>query len=82
MTSTVVAETSTRAEEAGADSNAQNRQGDTALILASQSGNLATVEALLDAGASRKLRNREGVAAGDAAKAHGYANVVAVIDTH
>jgi len=65
---------------AGADANAQNRLGDTALILASLSGNVETVQALLDHGASRKLRNRDGVAASDAAKARSFDGVVALLE--
>jgi ankyrin repeat protein len=50
------------------------------LILASQSGSVETVQALLDGGASRKLRNRDGVAAGDAARARSFDRVAAVLD--
>ena len=56
------------------------RHGDTALILASQSGDLESVQALLAAGASRKLRNRDGVAAADAAKARSFDGLVAVLN--
>jgi hypothetical protein len=65
---------------AGADANAQDRLGDTALILASQLGSVETVQALLDAGASRKLRNRDGVAASDAARARSFGGVLALLE--
>jgi ankyrin repeat protein len=63
-----------------APTDAQNRHGDTALILASLYGNTEVVQALVAAGASRKLRNRDGVAASDAAKARNFGNVVALLD--
>jgi ankyrin repeat protein len=49
----------------------QNTFGDTALILASQTGAVDVVEMLLQAGAKKTLRNRDGVAAADAAAARG-----------
>ena len=63
-----------------APTDLQNGHGDTALILASQSGDLESVRALLAAGASRKLRNRDGVAAADAAKARSFDGLVAVLN--
>jgi len=61
------------------DIDARNTRGDTALILASASGDVASVTTLLQAGASRKMRNADGTAAQDAAAARGYAEVVALL---
>jgi ankyrin repeat protein len=57
----------------------QNKFGDTALILASQAGASDVVDMLLQAGAKKTLRNRDGVAAADAAAARGYDAVAARI---
>jgi ankyrin repeat protein len=55
----------------------QNTFGDTALILASQAGAGEVVDVLLGAGAKKTLRNRDGVAAADAAAARGFDAVAA-----
>ncbi len=59
--------------------DAQNAFGDTALILASQAGAGDVVDLLLQAGAKKTLRNRDGVAAADAAAARGFDAVAARI---
>jgi ankyrin repeat protein len=59
--------------------NVQNSAGDTALILASRAGDVDAVAALLASGARRQLRNRDGVAAIDAARAHGLEAVAVLV---
>ncbi len=59
--------------------DAQNTFGDTALILASQAGAGDVVDMLLQAGAKTTLRNRDGMAAADAAAARGFDAVAARI---
>ncbi len=59
--------------------DAQNAFGDTALILAGQAGASDVVDLLLQAGAKKTLRNRDGVAAADAAAARGFDAVAARI---
>jgi ankyrin repeat protein len=61
------------------DVDAQNRAGDTALILATRAGDVDAVAALLAAGAKRQLRNRDGVAAVDAAKELSFDAVAALV---
>ena len=51
--------------EAGADVNAQNRQGQTALMMAGRHGCTAAVEMLLDAGADPSLEDHDGKTALD-----------------
>jgi ankyrin repeat protein len=61
--------------------DAQNTFGDTALILAGQAGAAEVVDVLLAAGAKTTLRNRDGMAASDAAAARGFDAVAARIRT-
>jgi ankyrin repeat protein len=65
---------------ASANLNDQNRHGDTALILASRSGHSEAVKVLVDAGASKAIRNREGVAAADAARMRGFDGIASLLE--
>ncbi len=60
----------------------QNSVGDTALIAASRAGDEQIVAALLRAGSSKKLRNREKMAAEDLARARGFERVALLIEKY
>jgi len=62
--------------EARAQRDAQNRWGDTALIVASRNGDLELVRRLLEARASPNLRNGQGAAAADIAEARAFPAIV------
>mmetsp|Transcript_23508 Transcript_23508/g.40201 ORF Transcript_23508/g.40201 Transcript_23508/m.40201 type:complete len:133 (+) Transcript_23508:112-510(+) len=63
-----------------ANVNKQNKLGSTALHCASGYGNLGTVRALLEAGASTDLRDMEGKTPHDLAKLYGQTEVVALLE--
>ena len=62
--------------EAGANVNTQNKEGVSALMLASAAGHTATVQALLDAGADVKAQNKEGLPAFAIASLAGHTAIV------
>jgi len=69
-----------RTAAAKSELDAQNTDGDTALIFASRAGHESAVTALLQAGASTKLRNKENIAAEEIARARGFEHIAQMID--
>ncbi len=65
---------------AGADVNAQQRHGWTALHGAAEMGDREVVEALLAAGADASSATREGKTAADLAREHGYEELAAALE--
>ena len=65
---------------AGVDPNLQNEFGDTALILATESGDIEMVEFLLAAGADTELRDDQGRTALDIALEYGYDIVAQMLE--
>lgn len=64
---------------AGADVNAQDAFGQTALIYATSAGHVAVVEALLTAGARVEAKNQAGLTCLDLARRRGYAQIAKMI---
>jgi ankyrin repeat protein len=71
-TSTMVRALLQHSADRSADVNAQNQDGDTALIAASRSGNAAAAKALLAGGASTVPRNNKRATAADVARDRGF----------
>ena len=66
---------------AGAEVNAESKDGDTALIIASENGNIEMVKALIDKGANFNPQTIEGFTALIAASIKGYRQVVELLLT-
>lgn len=64
---------------AGANVNAANRKGETALMEAADDGYADAVRALLAAGADRNMRDRRGETALDKARREHRSNVVSIL---
>ena len=64
---------------AGAKPNLQDNRGMTALMIASSEGYGAAVQELLDRGADRSLKDREGKTARDHAAAAGHDDIVKIL---
>ncbi|PJB73639.1 MAG: hypothetical protein CO093_00235 [Alphaproteobacteria bacterium CG_4_9_14_3_um_filter_47_13] len=64
---------------AGADVNAQDGYGNTALMVAAKRANRAIVELLLNEGADVNLKNREGDTALAIAEWHGHTDIVRIL---
>ncbi len=65
--------------EHGANVNHQDKQGDSALILAAEFGRAATVQILLDSGADVSIRNDDGKTASQIASEKGHAETVKLL---
>lgn len=65
---------------AGAEINAQDQVGATALIYAARNGHVAVVAALLAAGADPAVRTSKGSSATDVARRFGHAEVAGLLD--
>lgn len=68
--------------EAGIDVNACDEDNQTALMLASQSGRLASVRLLLTFHADCTVRNKDGYTARDKASQHGHTACIDLLDQH
>jgi uncharacterized protein len=66
----------------GVDINAQNEQGETALVIAAWYGRAELVEILLKKGADPNVKTRKGLSALKVAKANGYDGIVRSLLAH